>query len=62
VMDYGYSKELDTLTVITGTGVEGEQDVDEYRGFDLDTDEGVKHVYAVGAFCWTWWDEEWDNA
>lgn len=29
---------------------------DQYEGLDLDTVDGLKHVYAIGAWSWTWYE------
>ena len=29
-------------------------DVDIWKGTDLETEEGIKHLYGIGAYAWVW--------
>lgn len=37
--------------------IEGYNDYDYWKGEDLQTEEGIKHLYGIGAYSWVW-----DNA
>ncbi len=29
-------------------------DTEDWQGFDIKTDEGIKHVYGIGSHSWVW--------
>ena len=33
---------------------EGNDDYEMWKGEDYATDEGIKHLYGIGAYCWVW--------
>lgn len=35
-------------------------DEEFWKGFDAQTDEGIKHLYGIGAYCWVW-DKVYDS-
>ena len=45
-----YNKETDTFTVEEIGGGNG----DEWKGTNYNTDEGIKHLYGIGAYSWVW--------
>lgn len=45
-----YDKETDTFSVKEMGGFDG----DEWKGTNYPTDEGIKHLYGIGAYSWVW--------
>jgi hypothetical protein len=45
-----YDKETDTFTVEEIGGGNG----DEWKGTNYQTEEGIKHLYSIGAYSWVW--------
>lgn len=45
-----YNKETDTFTVEEIGGGNG----DEWKGTNYQTEEGIKHLYGIGAYSWVW--------
>ena len=45
-----YNKGTDTFVVDTMGGFDG----DSWKGIDCQTEEGTKHLYGIGAYCWIW--------
>lgn len=36
------------------------KELEKWQGIDYHTDEGIKHLYGIGAYCWVW-DEATDR-
>ena len=47
-----YNKETDTFSVEEMGGFDG----DSWKGNDCQTEEGIKHLYGIGAYSWMWDD------
>lgn len=47
-----YNEKTDTFTVEEIGGFEG----DSWKGENLNTEDGIKHLYGIGAYSWTWED------
>ena len=47
-----YNEETDTFSVEEIGGGNG----DEWKGKNYQTEEGIKHLYAIGAYSWVWED------
>ena len=47
-----YDANTDTFTVVWDTN-----DTEVWKGYDINTEDGIKHLYDIGAYCWIW-----DNA
>lgn len=47
-----YDKETDTFSIEEIGGGNG----DKWKGTNYLTDEGIKHLYGIGAYSWTWED------
>ena len=47
-----YNEKTDTFSVEEIGGGNG----DEWKGVNYQTDEGIKHLYGIGAYSWTWED------
>ena len=47
-----YDKETDTFSIEEIGGGNG----DEWKGTNYATDEGIKHLYGIGAYSWVWED------
>ena len=47
-----YDKETDTFSVKEMGGFDG----DEWKGKNYQTEEGIKHLYGIGAYSWVWED------
>lgn len=47
-----YDEETDTFSVKETEGTDG----DEWKGRNYNTDEGIKHLYGIGAYSWVWDD------
>lgn len=45
-----HDKETDTFTVEEIGGGNG----DEWKGTNYNTEEGIKHLYGIGAYSWVW--------
>lgn len=45
-----YNEETDTFTVEEIGGGNG----DEWKGTNYQTEEGIKHLYGIGAYSWVW--------
>ena len=45
-----YNKETDTFTIEEIGGFDG----DEWKGINYQTEEGIKHLYGIGAYSWVW--------
>lgn len=56
-----YDKESDTFVHTID-----EENVYEFKGEDIQTEDGVLHLYPIGTACWIWddaeeWYGKWDN-
>lgn len=49
---YIYNSESDTFTLKPNEGF-GDY-IEEYKGFDIEYNNEIKHVYGVGAAAWCW--------
>lgn len=47
-----YNKETDTFNIEEVGGGNG----DEWKGTNYSTNDGIKHLYAIGAYSWVWED------
>ena len=47
-----YDKDTDTFSVVEIGGGNG----DGWKGLNYQTDEGIKHLYSIGAYSWVWED------
>ena len=47
-----YNEETDTFSIEEIGGGNG----DEWKGTNYPTDEGIKHLYGIGAYSWVWED------
>jgi hypothetical protein len=52
--EFGGKGQYDEATDTFVLELEGYDEPDKYPGTDIETPEGVKHVYALGAWAWCW--------
>lgn len=45
-----YDEETDTFRVVATEY----NDEEIYKGMNCQTEEGIKHLYGIGAYCWIW--------
>lgn len=50
-----YDTETDTYIV----NFEDLDTIDEFEGYDVETVDGVQHLYPIGAWCWIWDEATW---
>lgn len=48
-----YDERFDRFIVIDSEGLQYEP-LEEWKGKNIQTDEGIKHLYGIGAYCWVW--------
>ena len=48
-----YDERLDKFFINDPEGLQYEP-LDEWKGKNLVTDDGIKHLYGIGAYCWVW--------
>lgn len=53
-LKYQYDANTDTITVWLSE--EDDQEGNPFQGQDILTEDGIKHLYPVGAWYWTWVD------
>lgn len=56
-----YSSREDMFAIVQDNG-----DIEEFKGEDIQTEDGVLHLYPIGTACWIWddaeeWYGKWDN-
>jgi hypothetical protein len=48
-----YDERLDRFVVIDSDGIQYEP-LESWKGNNIKTDDGIKHLYGIGAYCWIW--------
>lgn len=50
----GVETEYDAATDSYIIQVENCDQPDVFEGYDVETEDGIKHLYPIGAWCWIW--------
>ena len=48
-----YDEHLDRFIIIDSEGMQYEP-LDTWKGKNIQTDDGIKHLYGIGAYSWVW--------